>query len=142
MVGLYASSTTSLSKPPLFDHLVRTATDIRTMDVFSDVPWAALLILGPLVFLSYHFYVYPAHLSPLSKIPNAHWSAPISSFWILHKRFRRRENGTLEDAHRRLGPFVRVAPNEVSVDDLSGVRTIYQGGFEKPEWYEVFDNYG
>lgn len=114
------------------------------MDIISDVPWAPLLVLVPLVFvsLSYRFYVHPAHVSPLSKIPNAHWSAPISPLWILHKRFKRRENGTLEDAHKRLGPFVRVAPNEVSVDDLAGVRKIYQGGFEKPEWYAVFDNYG
>lgn len=112
------------------------------MDVLSDVPWAAFLVLGPLVFLSYHFFVYPALISPLSKIPNAHWSASVSPLWILYKRFKHRENITLEDAHKRLGPFVRVAPNEVSVDDLESVRTIYQGGFEKPEWYEIFDNYG
>lgn len=112
------------------------------MDVLSGVPWAAFFVLGPLVFLSYHFFVYPALISPLSKIPNAHWSAPVSPLWILYKRFKRRENATLDEAHRRLGPFVRVAPNEVSVDDLESVRTIYQGGFEKPAWYEIFDNYG
>lgn len=112
------------------------------MDSLSDVPWTAFFLLGPLLFLSYHFLVYPALISPLSRIPNAHWSAPISPLWILHKRFVRSENGTLERAHKRLGPVVRVAPNELSVDDLDAVKTIYLGGYEKPEWYSVFDNYG
>ncbi|KAL1841867.1 hypothetical protein VTJ49DRAFT_6466 [Mycothermus thermophilus] len=31
---------------------------------------------------------------------------------------------------------------ELSVSDLDAVRTVYQGGFDKPVWYSVFDNYG
>ena len=52
------------------------------------------------------------------------------------------ENRTLHDAHRRLGPVIRVAPNELSINDIGSLRTVYQGGFEKPEWYSVFNNYG
>lgn len=112
-------------------------------NINDALPWTkTALLLGPLILLAYHFYVYPALISPLSKIPNAHWSVPITPLWILHKRFKKRENGALEDAHKRLGPFVRTAPNELSVDSLDGVRTIYQGGFEKADWYEIFDNYG
>lgn len=100
------------------------------------------LIILPLLFIAYHFIVYPALLSPLSKIPNAHWSAVISPLWILHKRFRKRENATLQKAHERLGPYVRVAPGEVSVNHIEGVKRIYGGGFDKAGWYGVFDNYG
>lgn len=112
-------------------------------DIVGNLPLSAsVLLLAVLVLVSYHFVVYPAFISPLSKIPNAHWSVPISPLWILYQRFRSRENGALQEAHRRLGPFIRVSPNDVNVDDLDAVRTIYLGGFERPEWYAVFDNYG
>jgi hypothetical protein len=94
------------------------------------------------VFLAYRFVIYPAFLSPLSRIPAAHWSARFSSLWILWVRFTHRENKTLHSAHHRLGPVVRIGPNELSINDLASVRTVYQGGFEKPVWYSVFDNYG
>jgi hypothetical protein len=94
------------------------------------------------VFLLYQYIIRPAFLSPLSRIPNAHWSAPFSRLWILWIRFVHRENRTLHSAHRRLGPVVRIGPNELSINDLDSVRTVYQGGFEKPVWYSVFDNYG
>jgi len=90
----------------------------------------------------YYFVLYPAFLSPLARIPNAHWSAPYSRFWVLSIRFNNRENRTLLAAHRRLGPVVRVAPNELSVDGLDCVRTVYQTAFDKPSWYSLFDNYG
>ncbi|KAK0704179.1 hypothetical protein B0T21DRAFT_269092, partial [Apiosordaria backusii] len=93
-------------------------------------------------FLTYRFIFWPAFFSPLAQIPNAHWSAPFSRFWILRVRFSHRENRTLHAAHRRLGAVVRVGPNELSIGDLDGVRTVYQGGFEKTSWYSVFDNYG
>lgn len=101
-----------------------------------------LVGLAVLMYLAFHFVIHPALVSPLSALPNAHWSAPISPLWILHKRWAHRENATLVAAHKRLGPYVRVAPNEVSVDDVDGVKQIYMGGFEKPEWYAIFDNYG
>lgn len=100
------------------------------------------LATSSLLYLTYRFLIYPAFLSPLSALPNAHWSSPISPLWILHKRYAHRENGALVAAHKRHGPYVRVAPNEVSVDDVEGTKQIYMGGFDKPDWYAVFDNYG
>ena len=37
---------------------------------------------------------------------------------------------------------MRLGPNEISVNDVAGLRTVYAGGFEKGEWYSIFDNYG
>lgn len=99
-------------------------------------------IILPLLFIACRFIVYPALLSPLSRVPHAHWSAAISPLWILHKRFRKRENATLQEAHERYGPYVRVAPGEVSVNDVEGVKRIYGGGFDKTVWYGIFNNYG
>jgi hypothetical protein len=104
-------------------------------------------LLGPgvaviLVLITYHSLIYPFFLSPLSRIPSAHWSAPISRFWILWIRYTHRENKTLHAAHCRLGPVIRVGPNELSINDIDSVRTVYQGGFEKPVWYSIYNNYG
>lgn len=114
-----------------------------TDTLFSDLPLSAVLFgLAFVTFLSYHFVIHPAFISPLARLPNAHWSAPFSPAWILYQRFKKRENASLEEAHKTHGSFIRVGPNDVSVNELDAVRTIYQGGWEKPGWYGVFDNYG
>ena len=50
----------------------------------------------------------------------------------------------MHSAHERLGPIVRIAPSEISVNSVeNGIRTIYSGGFEKGDWYKnIFSNYG
>ncbi|KAK6211106.1 cytochrome P450 [Colletotrichum tabaci] len=94
------------------------------------------------VWLLYQFILYPLFLSPLSKLAAPHWSCHISPLWILYTRKTNCQNGTLHQAHLRLGPVVRIAPNELSVDGYDALKTVYQGGFEKDEWYSIFDNYG
>jgi hypothetical protein len=90
----------------------------------------------------YYYVLYPAIFSPLAKIPTPHWTCSISNAWILCARFGSRENRTLQAAHRRLGPIVRVGPEELSVASIEAVKIIYQGGFDKHSWYSVFDNFG
>ncbi|KAH9885544.1 cytochrome P450 3A12 [Xylariomycetidae sp. FL2044] len=102
------------------------------------LPAAVLLI----AWISYKHIIYPAILSPLSQVPKPHWSCSISPVWILWTRFQSRENRTLQDDHQQLGPIIRVGPTELSINSMDGVRTIYQGGFEKHPWYSVFDNFG
>ena len=101
-----------------------------------------LAFLGAAFLALYRFIIYPTFISPLSKIPNAHWTAPISPLWILWTRFSCRENRDVHAAHLKHGPIIRLAPNELSVNDVAGLRTVYAGGFEKGEWYSIFDNYG
>ncbi|KAI1777321.1 cytochrome P450 [Hypoxylon cercidicola] len=102
------------------------------------LPTAFFLILV----LLYKYVLYPAVLSPLSAIPTAHWSCSVSPAWILWARFKQRENRTLYAAHRQHGPIVRVGPSELCVNSVDAVKTIYQGGFDKHQWYSLFDNYG
>ncbi|KAI0466588.1 cytochrome P450 [Xylaria cf. heliscus] len=90
----------------------------------------------------YHYLLYPAILSPLAQIPTPHWTCSISDAWILYARFCSRENRTLQAAHRKCGPIIRVGPRELSVNGMEAVKTIYQGGFDKHSWYSVFDNFG
>ncbi|GJD00815.1 Cytochrome P450 [Colletotrichum higginsianum IMI 349063] len=106
---------------------------------FNVVP---VSIASIAVWLLYQFILYPLFLSPLSKLAAPHWSCHISPLWILYTRKTNCQNGTLHQAHLRLGPVVRIAPNELSVDGYDALKTVYQGGFEKDEWYSIFDNYG
>ncbi|KAK1989049.1 cytochrome P450 family protein [Colletotrichum cereale] len=101
-----------------------------------------IVIASITAWLLYHFIIHPLFLSPLSKIPVLHWSCHISPLWILYTRKTNCQNRTLHQAHRRLGPVVRIAPNELSLDGYDALKTVYQGGFEKDEWYSIFDNYG
>lgn len=95
-----------------------------------------------LLLLGYRYIIYPAFISPLARIPNAHWSASVSPLWILLTRYHWRENREVHAAHLKHGPVVRLGPTEISVNDVGGLRTIYAGGFEKGQWYSIFDNYG
>lgn len=100
---------------------------------------AACLLVA---YVAYKLVIYPLFISPLRKLPVAHWSCHVSSIWILRARKHGHENASLQAAHRRLGDAVRIAPDTVSVDGVDAMRTIYQGGFPKAQWYRIFDNYG
>jgi hypothetical protein len=106
----------------------------------ANAPYFAVFLL--LLWFVYRFLLYPATFSPLAKVPTPHWTCSFSNGWILYARFMSRENRTLEAAHRRCGPVIRVGPHEVSVNSIEAVKTIYQGGFEKHSWYSVFNNFG
>ena len=108
---------------------------------------SSLLIIVFSVLLLVLFYkclLFPAFLSPLSGIPNAHFSSSFSPLWILWKRYRGKENRSIFAAHQKHGSIVRLGPNELSVNCVdNGIRTIYGGGFEKSRWYtNIFVNYG
>lgn len=102
-----------------------------------------LFTLISTVLLLYRYIIYPAFVSPLSKIPAAHFTAPFSSLWIRSKR-RNGKTGiqSIFAAHKRLGPIVQLSPNELSVASLDGLRQIYTGAFDKTAWYSEFANLG
>lgn len=96
-----------------------------------------------LLLLLYKYLIAPVFLSPLSKIPNAHFSTPVSSQWIDSERKGCSGTRTIYSLHQKHGPIVRLGPNELSVCTPAALRTIYVGGFEKTRWYfDLFSNYG
>lgn len=105
---------------------------------------AKLMVLGGVTLsLLYKYFITPAWRSPLSKIPNAHFTVPIVPIWIWWKRRAGSATRTIFSLHQRLGPVVRLGPNEISVNSSSGLRTIYGGGFEKHRSYSDWMlNYG
>lgn len=107
---------------------------------YTDFPVA--YSFGFLVALFFYYTIHPKFISPLSKVPNAHWSTPFCPLWILWLRYRNQENRCVHAAHLKHGPVIRLAPNELSVSDVNELKTVYAGGFEKGKWYSIFDNYG
>ena len=98
---------------------------------------------GILLLLIYQYIIFPSLVSPLSKIPNAHFTAPFLPTWMSWKRRTGFETRSVFAAHQKYGPVVRLAPNELSVASLDGLRQIYVGGYEKHPWYlDEFANFG
>lgn len=85
--------------------------------------------------------LFTAFFSPLSAFPNAHYTVPFSPLWLIFVKARKREHHTRAALHERFGPVIRVGPQELSVNDATGVKTIYGGGFDKGSWYSMFRNY-
>ena len=106
---------------------------------------ASLTIIALPLLLSlllYKYVLHPLFFSPLSKIPNAHFSASLLPLWIRSKRQTGSGVSTLLALHEKHGPVVRLAPNEISVNSPDALRTVYTGGFEKHRWYlDSFVNY-
>lgn len=100
-------------------------------------------ILAAAICLTYKLLIQPLFVSPLSKIPSAHPSAHISPFWIYYVRYNNTENQVLYELHKKKGPILRLAPNELSINCYEqGLKTVYTGGFEKTEFYfRRFSNY-
>ena len=99
--------------------------------------WYAFLIAVAFLAISriaWHV-AYEAFFGPLSKIPNAHVTASISSTWLMWIKWKQTENRTMRDLHNRLGPVLRVGPNEINVNCYeNGLQVISGAKFLKSEW--------
>src|ERR1700744_5008419 len=102
---------------------------------------SALLVALALALLFWRYLLYPAFISPLSKIPTAHPSASILPTWLWWTERTGCQARSLLEAHRRHGPVVRVAPNEVHLASLDGLRVAFNSGFDRSDWVFAFRNY-
>ncbi|EEP83027.1 predicted protein [Uncinocarpus reesii 1704] len=111
----------------------------------SEIVWAVLFISISTT-AAWFFYtrvVWPVFFTPLSKVPHAHPSVGISSFWINRIRSTGYANETIHRIHEKYGPVVRLGPNEISINCVDeGVKKVYGSGFEKSNWYRKFDYFG
>ena len=99
-------------------------------------------MIALLLSLIYKFIIFPSFLSPLSKVPNAHFTSSVSPIWIWYKRQTGSEIRSIYSTHQKKGAIIRLGPKELSVASIDGLRQIYTGGFEKDKWYvDEFENY-
>ncbi|KAL9096626.1 MAG: hypothetical protein Q9165_001113 [Trypethelium subeluteriae] len=91
----------------------------------------------------FYFLIYPVLLSPLAKIPNAHFLSPFTTLWIQWRRYVQQEIQAVDAAYRKKGPIVRLGPNEIAVNLMPGaIKTIHGApGYDKTEWYDFYANF-
>ncbi|KAL1859770.1 hypothetical protein VTK73DRAFT_7447 [Phialemonium thermophilum] len=61
----------------------------------------------------------------LRKYPSPSILAALSSLWLMRETYYRRRSRAIHEAHRRLGPVIRVAPNQLIFNEPQAVPDIY-----------------
>lgn len=135
-------STTSVELLHSLGELLRSQHHDLLPIFLSATPF---LVLALLTLLTYKLLIYPIFLSPLSLIPSAHPLAAITPLWMDYRRLTGKEVSTTHAAFQKYGPFVRLGPNEVAVNTITGGVTAAHGhGFQnldKTSWYDFFINH-
>ncbi|THX98745.1 cytochrome P450 [Aureobasidium pullulans] len=88
------------------------------------------------------YVVYQRFFHPLASVPGPFW-ASLSRLWITKHSWDGDMHRTMIALHEKHGPIVRNGPNEVSIADLSAIKTIYGAGtkFRKSDWYSVWQGH-
>ncbi|KAI1621926.1 putative benzoate 4-monooxygenase [Exophiala viscosa] len=98
--------------------------------------WCALIILC----IGYYSVPYLITYSSLREIPAASRTAAFSNLWLAFQARRVRRSAAVHDAHQRLGPIVRIAPNHISIASTAAIHPIYGhgNGMMKSDFYDAF----
>lgn len=108
------------------------------LDTVLEYPLLSFLVLSTSLVVSRCIYQLAFH--PLSHIPGP-LLGRTTSLWLYYHAYIGDEATVIHKAHARYGPYVRVAPNEVDINDADAVAPIYvlKGGFLKAPCYANFD---
>lgn len=82
-------------------------------------------------------------LSPLSKVPGPAIAAT-TRLVLMYYEFTRRRRRWIHALHKKYGPIVRIAPDEISFATWDAAKEIYVSegsGYDKTLFYKLFDNY-
>ena len=105
-----------------------------TLFAFVTAHWVLTLVFVLVVRATYKRYA-----SPLRKYPGP-FLASISRLWMVKSTASGRTHLDHIELHRKYGPVVRIAPNEVSIASPEAARTLLSAGkrFFKTPFYGVF----
>ena len=88
-------------------------------------PWALAAL--PVLVVVYYLYPYFVTYGQLRDIP-ALFPAQFSDLWLLSVCRRGKRYLVVDQAHKKLGPLVRIQPNHISVADDKAIQVIYGHG--------------
>ena len=111
---------------------------LRPSSGFLSVAFLSRLAIT-LLMLEVGWIFYYRFLHQFSDIPGPLF-ASISRLWLATSVAGGRIEHIQRALHKRYGPLVRIAPNEISVADPEAVKTIYKikSGFTKTDFYKPF----
>ncbi|TFK51109.1 cytochrome P450 [Heliocybe sulcata] len=101
-----------------------------------------VLCAGLVVRLVYVLY-YNLCASPLRHIPGS-WLCHLTRLPLTYHEYAANRRLYLHDLHKRYGPAVRIAPDEVSFATVEAVKQIYSvggSGYEKTNFYTLFEHF-
>lgn len=103
-------------------------------------PGYGLTVAAAILGISLVKYIYCVYIHPLSSVPGPRIAA-CTSLWLAYHTYVGDECTVIYDLHKKYGPVLRVAPNDVDIDDGDAVEPIYitNGGFPKTPAYAKFD---
>ncbi|KAB5583597.1 cytochrome P450 [Coniochaeta sp. 2T2.1] len=115
------------------DDTSRFYTTSRTM-VDPGVKILGICLCAWLVFN----FIYNIFFHPLSRVPGP-FIARFSRFWKFYSVYRVNFQETNLNVHKKYGPVVRIAPNDVSVWSAEAMMTVHGLGteFTKGAWYNA-----
>ncbi|KAF5236869.1 hypothetical protein FANTH_11111 [Fusarium anthophilum] len=120
----------------LFNYLALYLTMVNIKSASGEmlVSWTGFAILLALFVVS--IAVYRRYFFNLSDIPGPFW-ASVTRLWHVWIILEGKQNVRLKALHREHGPFVRIAPNEVSVCHPDGPTLLLRANLHKGDWYRV-----
>jgi hypothetical protein len=77
--------------------------------------------------------VYTRTLHRFADIPGPFW-ASVSRGWLVAQVLRGDLENTTRALHKKHGPFVRIAPDEISIAAPSAIKQLYGTGLQKNEF--------
>ena len=105
------------------------------MALLTDVGYIHLFGIALLLYIIYCVF-YPWFFSPLKAIPGP-WYAVYTKWWLVWRTVKGVRAKTIHDLHQQYGPWVRIAPNEISTCDSEAIVPIYgvNSTYVKTEFY-------
>ncbi|KAI1389086.1 cytochrome P450 [Hypoxylon trugodes] len=109
------------------------------MAILDRIPLTWAVVAGFIVIAAYFVYPYFTTYGHLGNIP-APFPAQFTNFWLLYVCRRGKRYLAVDEAHKKLGPIVRIQPNHISVADDEAIQIIYGhgNGFLKSDFYDAF----
>ncbi|CAN9246732.1 unnamed protein product [Alternaria alternata] len=96
---------------------------ISYVQQLENVP-QAVAIVAIAIFVLTSVIIYGCYLHPLAHVPGP-FLAKFSPIWGMRALYRMKFNSDLQALHKKYGPVVRIAPNEVSFATFEAETTIY-----------------
>ncbi|RDW63194.1 cytochrome P450 [Aspergillus mulundensis] len=106
--------------------------DITSLSL--ERPWT--LIVVPIILVIF-VAIKRRYLSPLASIPGPPL-ASLTTLWKINEIIKGHTEETMLHLHQKHGPFVRIAPNEISIGRPSAIPALLHTKLPKGSWYEVF----
>jgi hypothetical protein len=116
-------------------------TVINTVVHLVNPVVAVLALPLILVALELLWIIYARNFHPLADIPGP-WLASVSRLWVMRRLKAGDMDKVQRNLHRRYGPLIRIAPNEISCADPEAIKLLYRTAapLTKTDFYPVWGN--